>query len=202
MFRDGFPFLDDDIVGSVIDVIPSETYRNVSLHTSSDEISYFLKQIKISFPYRLYSLEVDDAIFSKMDTTEKIILHCIYTRSCDGYVREKHVKALLTYDPPDWAIPYIVKVCDEYVVEILQVVYDSLKDKQTDKYKNFCAENRETFCKSYNRMISYWNEYYKDMFFNYKDYIGRKLFIEIFGAKRKMQSRVLVADLPDNRFVT
>ena len=186
IFSNGFPHTYEEIVRRAIAVIPLKTYRNVKGRVSDNNICYFLGQTQVSFPYRLYSLEVEDSIFERLDCTEKTILHCIYTRSCDGYVREKHIKALLSGELPEWAIPYIVKVCDEYVVEILQTVYDNLKDSDTEKIKKFCSDNRETFCKSYNRMISYWNEFYRDRCYKFEDYIGRKLFIECFGASRKM----------------
>ena len=41
--------------------------------------------------------------------------------------------------------------------------------------------NKEIF-KSYLRMVSYWNEYYKEI--NFKDYIGRKIFVECLGYKK------------------
>jgi len=186
IFSNGFPHIDDEIVSRAIATIPLETYRNVNGRVSDNNISYLLEQTQVSFPYRLYSLDVEDSVLEKLEHIEKTILHCIYTRSCDGYVREKHIKALLIEDFPEWAIPYIVKVCDEYVVEILQTVYDNLKGKNTEKIKKFCSDNRETFCKSYNRMISYWNEFYRDRCYKFEDYIGRKLFIECFGANRKM----------------
>ena len=119
-----------------------------------------------------------------------MILHCIFTRSCDGFVRERHIKALLSEDFTEWAIPYIFKVCDEYVVEILQTVYDNLKDRNTDNFKNFCANNHASFCRSYNRMISYWNEFYRNNCYRYEDYVGRKLFIKCFGAKRTMNCSI------------
>ncbi|MCL2816900.1 MAG: hypothetical protein FWD39_00745 [Clostridiales bacterium] len=129
-----------------------------------------------------------------MSATEKTILHCIYSRSCDGYIREKHVRALLSEEFPAWAIPYIVKVCDEYILEILQVVYENLKERNTDEIKRFCAANREVFCKSYDRMTSYWNEYYRTWneyyghdCYELKNYAGRKLFVECFGATRPMK---------------
>jgi len=92
----------------------------------------------------------------------------------------------LSVDFPDWSIPYIVKVCDEYVIEILQLVYEELKGKDTEAIKYFCKNNRQAFCKSYNRMISYWNEFYRNDCYRYENYIGSKLFIECFGAKRTM----------------
>jgi len=186
MFDNSFPYIDDEIVNRVIAILPSKTYGNIGIHVTDNYIDYFLGQTQISFPYRLYTIDVKDVVFSKLDFTEKMILHCIYTRSCYGHVREKHIKALLSENFPEWAIPYIFKVCDEYVIEILQTVYDNLKHRNTDKFKSFCANNHESFCRSYNRMISYWNEFYRNDCYKYEDYVGRKLFIECFGAKRKI----------------
>jgi len=195
MFDNGFPYISDEIVNRVVALVPPQTYGYISTPVTADHyIDYFLGQTQMSFPYRLYSFEVEDTVFSKLDFTEKMILHCIYTRSCDGYIRERHVKALLAEDFPEWTIPYIFKVCDEYIIEILQIVYDNLKDGNTDKFKSFCANNQASFCKSYHRMISYWNVYYRtwDAFFRndyyrFEDYVGRKLFIECFGAEEAMK---------------
>jgi len=186
MFYDGFPFVGKEFVEHVVSIIPPQTYGNIPVRTTEDSIQYFSGKIPLSFPYRLYALEVDDAVFSRLSPTEKILLHCMYSRSCDGYVREKHIKHLLSEDFPDWAIPYIVKVCDEYVLEILQTVYENLKNRNTDALKMFCLDNWSSFCKSYNRMISYWNEFYRDKCYRFEEYVGRKLFMECFGAKRIM----------------
>jgi len=134
----------------------------------------------------MYLLEMDNDLVLKMNDAERLILHCIYSRNCDGYVRQKHVKELLSTNIPEWVIPYIVKVCDEYVVEILQMVYEKLEGKNTDVIRQFCANNKKIFCRSYNRMISYWNEFYREDCYRFDDYVGRKLFIECFGATRTM----------------
>jgi len=186
MFEYGFPYINDEIVNHVITLVPQKTYRNITIRVTIDNISYCLGQTHLSFPYRLYAYEVEDCVLLKLNDIERTILHCIYTRSCDGYIREKHIKALLASDFPEWSIPYIVKVCDEYVIEILQTVYDNLKNKNTDIFKQFCKDNWGTFCKSYNRMISYWNEFYRDVYYKYEDYVGCKLFIDCYGAKRTM----------------
>ena len=186
MFAKGFPYVNEKIVNYVAAIMPAKTYNNVGAHVSDSYIDYYLGNAQLSFPYRLYTVEVEEALYIKLESLERMVLNCIYSRSCDGYVREKHIKALLSDDYPDWVIPYIVKVCDEYVVEILQTVYDHLRDVDSTIYKRFCADNRASFCKSYNRMISYWNEFYRDTCFRYEDYVGRKLFIECLGAKRTM----------------
>lgn len=73
---------------------------------------------------------------------QKEILYCIYTRSCNGYIREKYLKELLKLDFDYWAIPFIVKLSDEYIVEILEVIYDKLKIRNNDDIKRFGLENK------------------------------------------------------------
>ena len=176
----------EEIVLNLTANIPLKTYNGIKDYITAEMITYRLKEQSISFPYRVYFYEIDDNDISKMDNQQKAVMHCIYSRSCDGFVREKHIKSLLSMNYPDWAIPYIVKVCDEYVVEILQTVYNKLKDANTEEIKRFCMDNMNSFCRSYNRMISYWNEFYRYDCYHYKEYIGRKLFIEYFGASRTM----------------
>jgi hypothetical protein len=165
----------------------SKLFSKPKRRVTDENVVFNLGHCQIVFPYRLYTVDIGDSILEKLDITEKTILHCIYSRSCNGHVREKHIRALLSMDFPDWVIPYIVKVCDEYIVEIVQMVYDNLKDKNTGRFKAFCADNHDTFCRSYNRMISYWNVFYRDRYSKFDSYVGRKLFIECFGAKRTMK---------------
>ena len=189
IFYNGFPPEMKKAVRAVTNLIPRVTYRNINICVSKDETTYFLNNNAdaIIVPHRIYFLEIEDCIIENLNNLEKIVLHCIYSRSCDGYVREKHIKALLSIEFPEWAIPYIVKICDEYVIEILRIVYEDLKEKNTDDIKRFCVNNWDCFCKSYNRMISYWNEFYRHDCYNFENYVGRKLFIECFGANRKMK---------------
>ncbi len=186
MFIDGFPSTLKETVQKITEQIPVKTYNNVNVRETNDKITYLLDGQYINFPYRVYFLEMENDVFEKMSSKEKMIVNCIYSRSCDGFIREKHIRNLLSTEFPDWAVPYIFKVCDEYVVEILQMVYDNLKDKNAESIKRFCANNPTPFCKSYNRMVSYWNEFYRCDCYRYKNYIGRKLFIECFGASRTM----------------
>ena len=59
---------------------------------------------KIKIPYRIY---VGDGLIlgDRMTERQKLIYHCIFSRSYNGYVRQKHIEALLASDLPDWAIP-------------------------------------------------------------------------------------------------
>ena len=184
MFQDGFP---TDLTEDVIKVTSLFPHKKVNQVQSEEKVKYIQNNKVIQFPYRLYSKELPDHSIKRLNEQQKMILHCIYSRHCDGYVRQKHLKALLLMDFEDWAIPYIVKICDEYVVEIIEMTYDHLKDRDKEVIKTFCIENMEAFCKSYNRMTSYWNEFYRERYNEFHKYIGRKLFRECFGYTRSME---------------
>ena len=138
-----------DDVSKVISLIPVKTYNNVRIITSEQIVQYSLDSTNIKFPYRMYCMEVSDEVIKQLSLQQKIILHCIYSRSCSGFVRQKHLKSLLQTDYADWAIPYIVKICDEYVLEILEMTYGFLKEQDMERIKRFCLENVQEFCKSY-----------------------------------------------------
>lgn len=116
----------------------------------------------------------------RKNNIQKEILYCIYTRSCNGYIREKYLKELLKLDFDYWAIPFIVKLSDEYIVEILEVIYDKLKIRNNDDIKRFCLENKNIINKSYSRMISYWNEFYRSKEPSFHKYIKKILKESLF----------------------
>ena len=184
-FISGFPNHIKKDVKKVLRVLGMRKFLHN--YTTSGTVNYILKNENIIFPERIYYLDVSDKIISKLSENQQNVLHCIYTRNCDGYVREKHLSKLLNSDYPDWAIPYIVRINSEYVIQILELTYSILKDKNTDNIKQFCLENQIVFCKDYSRMVSYWNEFYRYNHYHFKNYIGRRLFRECFGYSRSME---------------
>ncbi len=185
---DGFPAELSYDVSVVLSLISKKTYNNVQTGETEYGCTYtLLNGKKITFPYRVYYLDEYDILFSLMTAEQKMIYHCIFSRSCNGFVREKHIKAILEEDYSDWLFPYILKVSDEYVVEILESIYKKLSSQNTEKIKKFCQLNLESFLYSHNRMISYWNEFYRSKCTDYKNYIGKRLFSECFGYTRSME---------------
>lgn len=155
--------------------IPSGTYVDGSFCKYK-----LLNGEEIEFPYRIYGAENVEAPL-EFTFIQKIIFHAFLSRSDNGYVREKHVQHILDINYPEWIFPYIIKLSDEYVVEILDLIYFYLKDKDCQKIKDFCKVNAFSFVRSYDRMASYWGEYYGGSF---NKYVGRKLFRECYGYKR------------------
>ena len=187
MFETGFPpeLLHD--VRVVSDALERKTYSNIKFGQSEQCICYSMPTGEnISFPYRIYYLEKIE-FNENFSEDQKLIHHCIFSRSCDGFIREKHIKAILETDFPTWSIPYILKVSDEYVVEIIELIYEMLRTKNTEKIKAIAAHNLHMFLYSHDRMISYWNEFYRNSYPEYKNYIGRALFHECFGYTQSME---------------
>ena len=181
MFYNAFPNDLRENLNKVLEVLPGYTFNNVSLVTSDDIIAYTLGNHTIEIPYRMYLLDIADTEYEKLSQTQKKILCCIYTRSCDGFIREKYLHKLLDMPLEQWAIPFVVKLCDEYVLEILEVIYDKLKERDNTDIQEFCFKNKVTISKGHARMTSYWNEYYRRCAFSFRNYIGRKLFRECLG---------------------
>lgn len=184
-----FPtFLHDD-VDIVISTIEKTLFLDKEALTynsfQAENKSHFIvsDNEKVQVPYRLLIDEVPE--IKSLSLVQKMILHCIYSRSTNGYVREKHIQAILQEDLPNWAMPFILKISDEYVVEILELTYNSLKEKDNSKIQEFCQINKSYLKYAYARMISYWNCYYRKEHKNLNKYIGKKLFDECFGYSKK-----------------
>ncbi|MBR5447175.1 MAG: hypothetical protein IKV40_01995, partial [Clostridia bacterium] len=56
---------------------------------------YTLDEDTVHIPYRIYWSDATDTEYEKLSQMQKQILSCIYTRSCEGHTREKHVRKLL-----------------------------------------------------------------------------------------------------------
>ena len=181
MLQEGFPKEISDDVMKVCGLIPRKTSQTLQ------DVEYTHGGQLIKFAYRNYYMDIADSYIETLTDQQKMVLHCIYSRNYDGYVRQKHLKWLLSMAYEEWAIPYIVKICDEYVIEIVEMTYNILKDEDTAPFRNFCIENKEELCKSYSRMTSYWNEYYRHRYSDLQQYVGTKLFKECFGYSTLME---------------
>jgi len=187
MFYESFPEELNKDLQTVLKIIPKETYNNVSIGCSENVIEYSSQNTIIKIPYRMYFVDIDETGTENLTEIQKEILYCIYTRSSNGYIREKYLKELLKLNFDYWAIPFIVKLCDEYVIEILEVIYENIKDRDNHDIQIFCLENKSVINKSYSRMISYWNEFYRNREVNFHRYVGRKLFRECLGYDRTFE---------------
>lgn len=188
VFELGFLHELQNKVHKVLGKMCLKTYNNIS-HGISDECTneeyLLLDSSTITFPYRVYFVD-DEKIYNELeDKEEKYIYSCIFTRSCDGYVRQKYLREILENDFPQWCMPYILKMSSEYVVEIIDDIYEYMKTRDNTLFQIFCENNIYMFRRSYSRMVSYWNEYYRDSCNKFHNYVGYRLYAKCFGYSRK-----------------
>lgn len=175
-------------VDHVIEAIEKDLFvaekTDYNLRTTSHVFTLSSNE-QVSIPYRIWLDDCENSI--ELTPVQQKILHCIYSRSTDGYVREKHIRAILEADIPFWAFPFVLKLCDEYVCEILSSIYDCLRVRDNSDIQAFCLMNISYFVYSHARMISYWDCFYRDQCYKYNEYIGKKLYDECFGYTRKYE---------------
>lgn len=188
MFEQGFSNELQRNVHNVLSVVSTQTYNNISkgyTDESNNEQYVLLDGSTITFPYRIYFMDDEIGYSELQDHEDKLIYDCIFTRSCDGFVRQKHLKNLLVEDMPEWCMPYILKLSSEYVKEIVADIYNFMKDRDNSLFQAFCAINPYLFRYAYSRMTSYWNEFYRNDCYRFHDYVGYKLYKQCFGYSRR-----------------
>jgi hypothetical protein len=107
----------------------------------------------------------------QIDKKQLSIVQCLCTRSTDGYMRQAALRCLLNIAEP-WAIPFVVLLSGEYVVEIIEEMVVALSTLDHDAYLNFARENQALMLLLKARATSYWNCYYRRSFPDRSKYPG------------------------------
>ena len=119
----------------------------------------------VEIPARMYYQEPDPKLVEALGPTERVGLACLYTRSHDGYVRQRELQHLLGSDEP-WVVPFVVQLCGEYVVEICRDVQAFVRDDLPPRprarraYRDFIDQNRAFVQLTQQRARSYWRCYH------------------------------------------
>jgi hypothetical protein len=87
------------------------------------------------------------------------MMQCLFTRSTDGYQRQRALQSILTFNEP-WSIPYVVLLSGEYVVGIVNDICDAIPTLDRGRYIDFVGENRSLMKRLRAKATSYWNCYY------------------------------------------
>ncbi|WP_225726540.1 MULTISPECIES: hypothetical protein [unclassified Nocardia] len=123
----------------------------------------------LNIPYRVCNPEPAEHISRRLSATQTKILHCLYSRHSDGYVRQRHLRQIINATDP-WIVPYVVELVGEYVLDIVLDIKDGLTDvvtvetAQHEAYGRFAAANPEFLHLTSQRVTSYWNRYYRNRY--------------------------------------
>ncbi len=113
----------------------------------------------VSIPYRLYhdaaSIKTD-----KLSSTQKNLVDCILSRNHDAFVRQEYLSQIVGCKYT-WVPPFVILLLGEYVVEILRVIEANLGNLDKPLYAQFLRENPDFLALTEQRVISYWDCYYR-----------------------------------------
>lgn len=149
-------------------------FRN-SVPGSKDWRSCFSVNVadeQIIVPSRVY-FETIPMSFNLLKGDEKLIQECIWTRHHIGYKRQSALAEIIPANRA-WTIPFVVFLVGEYVIEILDVIFDRIDEIDDKKLAEFLAKNPKFHLLTRERVVSYWDVYYRRDI-RRGDYVGFKI---------------------------
>ncbi|MEE1672029.1 hypothetical protein RCR19_42205 (plasmid) [Streptomyces sp. WAC07094] len=161
-------------VRSVLAVVPDGRL------SSADPLNVEVWGETVTIPYRIYHDEPNADVVRSLPGIQQVILHCLYSRHCDGRVRQRHLEQIVWLDEA-WVVPFVVQLAGEYVVEILEAIYRGLPglgvpdSVQRGLYGEFIARNPAFFASTERRVVSYWSCYYRWKYPEFGTYPGSSL---------------------------
>ncbi|MFZ7133324.1 MAG: hypothetical protein ACOWWR_13310 [Eubacteriales bacterium] len=168
--RAAFPKVLSVEVDSVFNNIPLS-----SIPPTPNDIGYIaINGESLHIPSRIYWQQPDQAVIDKLTEIQFLILACLYTRSSDGFIRDRYIELIVRH-PEEWAIPYIIQLLGEYVIEIIYVIEQNLKCLNKEPFSKFKKENPEFIRLTREHITSYWNVYRRREINKLKDDPGYKV---------------------------
>ncbi len=150
------------------DMMTIENTLNLSsMHRSYMPFEISLENNILIIPTRIYTDEGQLDNLNKLTIRQKEMVFCLFSRHHDGFVREKCLKELFA-SKNLFVIPYILQLLGEYVIEIIEVIYQHREEINHDNLIIYILENPEHYEKTKQRVYSYWDCYYRMAYPKYK----------------------------------
>ena len=102
-----------------------------------------------------------------------VIALCLGTRHHDGHLREACLRQLLLQERV-WTVPFVVHLCGEYVLEIVERIDAVLPAWNAQALAPYLRENCGYLATLERRAVSYWNCYYRWQYPVWKAYPGSR----------------------------
>jgi hypothetical protein len=152
------------------DVYRALTGLPAPFHLSSTTFRIAIGNEVLVIPYRVY-YAVEAISPANLTPIQQVVLNCLLTRHHDGFVRAKHLSRIISCKE-SWIPPFVIRLLGEYVVEILGTIYADLPSLDPVVYGQFLNENRPFWEITKQRVVSYWDCYYRRIWPRRKDYVG------------------------------
>lgn len=128
----------------------------------------------LEIPYRIYWDNPPDPESLIMGELEQLIYSCLCTRNNNGRVRELHLRRILR-SREEWVPAFILQPLGEYVLELTQIIADSVDLLYRPAFARFLEDNPQFLKLTQARIISYWDCYYRHRFPHFRDYPGYQI---------------------------
>ncbi|MFJ8262911.1 hypothetical protein ACIQ4I_13305 [Rummeliibacillus sp. NPDC094406] len=170
--KNAFPKKYSEEIKVILNKLPLKVCRT----QISNTFQVNLNQEEIYIPERIYFKEISKELYDEFTPIQKTIVDCIYTRHKNGFIREKYLYKLLQRGHCHyWVTPYLIKLSGEYVIEILNVLKECIPQLNDTFIRTYLVENKRIYHLTEQRIISYWNCYYREEFPMKDEYIGFQL---------------------------
>jgi len=117
---------------------------------------------QLELPYRVYFQEPAPGVEQRLTDKQRQLLHCLYVRHHDGFVRQRHLEQVLASGEPEvFTTPFTFSLLGDYVREILEVVAAHLAPPLLASYVRLIQENPRYWSQTQGRVASYWDIYYR-----------------------------------------
>ena len=194
-----FPQEEASDVHAALALMPLDTSRrldNGQLLRPADIFSEEVRPViwhgtRLAVPYRLYVHEPAPEVWQRLSIRQQQVLHCLYLRHYDGYLRQRHLEALLALDngtPAAFTVPFTFSLVGEYVQEILAVLAAKLTPALLASYVALIEENPLYWQQTQGRVASYWDVYYRRGRGGapaFRHYVGARLLTQLLTALRQ-----------------
>jgi hypothetical protein len=137
---------------TALSALPENPYAWTSFAVSLDNEPVLI-------PYRL---QHNTALIKRghLREIQNQLLNCILTRHGDGFLRQEYLGRIIGLNRI-WVPPFVIQLLGEYVVEILRVIDANLGNLDKPLYAQFLRANPDFFALTEQRVVSYWDCYYR-----------------------------------------
>ncbi|MCC7645577.1 MULTISPECIES: hypothetical protein [unclassified Janthinobacterium] len=165
---DAFPAA---LAGTVAQLLP--VLSSGQLHAPSAPFDVHQDGRLLRIPVRTYYDSKQLLACMKLAGDAGVIALCLGTRHHDGHVREACARRLLLQERA-WTVPFVVHLCGEYVLEIIEAIGAALPAWNAAALARYLRENPAYVDTLERRSISYWSCYHRGRYPVWGDYPGRR----------------------------
>ena len=153
-----------------------EVCAQLDLHSKLDPRRPFQVVIEgegLAIPQRIYSDESQLENIDILSRTQQEISLCFFSRHHNGFVRERCLKEMIG-SKEDFVAPFVLQLLGEYIIEIIEYIYQNKEFLNKPAFKKFIAENPAFYNLIWQRIYSYWDCYCRMIYPKYKRHVEPK----------------------------